>query len=323
MRVVNNVTQLVGKTPMIHLEALREPGEAAIYAKLEFLNPGGSVKDRIGLAMIEAAERAGTLEAGGTVLEATAGNTGIAVALAGVQRGYRVIIVMPEGYAAEKMALVTGLGAELVVTPGNTKMSVAIEEAERLARSIPGAVHLRQFENPANPRAHYDTTGPEIWEQMEERVDGVAVGAGSGGTFTGVARFLKERNPAVVCYVVEPPGSLFGGEPYEAPHRVEGIGNAFWPEVLDRGLVDGVFTIPDSETYDWVDRLGRLGLLAASSSGANLAGAKRLARLLGEGKRVVTLFPDSSQRYLRKYAYDGLVDGEPIVDTAPPPRSEP
>lgn len=314
MRVVTNVIELIGRTPMMHMRAIREPGEADIFAKLEFLNPCGSVKDRIGLAMIEAAERDGRLKPGGTAIEATAGNTGIAVALAGVQRGYRVIIVMPEGYAAEKMALVKGLGAELVVTAGNTKMTGAIEEAERLAREIPGAVLLQQFSNPANPQAHYDTTGPEIWEQMEGRVDGVVLGAGSGGTFTGVARFVKERNPDARCYVVEPPGSFLGGNPFDAPHRVEGIGNSFWPEVLDRAVVDGVYTIPDSETYGWVDRLGRLGLLVASSSGANLAGAKRLARMLGPGKRVATMFPDSSQRYLRKYAYDGLVDGEPITD---------
>ncbi len=314
MRVVTNVMDLVGNTPMIRLDALREPGEAHIYAKLEYFNPCGSVKDRIGLAMIEAAEREGRLKPGGTVVEATAGNTGIGVALAGVQRGYRVIIVMPEGFAAEKMALVKALGAELVVTPGNTKMPVAIDEAGRLAREIPGAILLQQFANPANAQAHYDTTGPEMWEQMEGRVDGVAIGAGSGGTFSGVARFVKERNPAALCYVVEPPGSLFGGNPYEAPHRVEGIGNSFWPEVLDRGLMDGVFTVPDTATYSWVDRLAKLGLLVASSSGANMEGAKRLARMLGEGKRVATVFADSSERYLRKYTYDGLVDGEPITD---------
>ena len=202
-------------------------------------------------------------------------------------------------------------------------MPAAIEEAARLAREIPGAVLLQQFRNPANPQAHYDTTAREIWEQLDGRVDGLVLGAGSGGTFTGVARFLRERNPDVVCYVVEPPGSVFGGNPYEAPHRVEGIGNSFWPESLDRRLMDGVFTIPDAETFAMVDRLGRLGLLAASSSGANVAGAKRLARMLGEDKVVATVLPDSSQRYLKKYAYDGLMDGEPISDAPPPPRSGP
>lgn len=314
MRVVESVLDLVGKTPLFDLSALREPGEASIFAKLEYFNPCGSVKDRIGLAMILRAEREGALKPGGTVVEATAGNTGIGVALAGVQRGYRVIIVMPEGYAPEKMALVKGLGAELVLTPGNTKMLEAVALAERITASTPGAVLLQQFKNPANPQVHYETTAAEIWEQMEGRVDGLAVGAGSGGTFTGIARFLKERNPRARCFVVEPPGSLFGGHPFDAPHRVEGIGNSFWPEVLDRSLVDGVFTIPDSETYAWVDRLGRMGLLVASSSGANLAGSKRLAQMLGAGKRVVTVFPDSSERYLNKYKYDGLVDGKPIVD---------
>ncbi len=312
MRVVSSMLDLVGNTPMIRLLAIKAPGEAEIYAKLEYLNPCGSVKDRIGLAMIRAAERDGRLRAGGTVVEATAGNTGIAVAFAGVQLGYRVIVVMPEGYAPEKMSLVKGLGAELVVTAGNTKISGAVEAAERIAAGLPGAVLLQQFNNPANPQVHYETTAAEIWEQMEGRVDGIALGAGSGGTFTGVARYLKERNPQVMCFVVEPPGSLFGGDPYEAPHRVEGIGNSFWPQVLDRTLMDGVFTIPDASTYSMVDRLARLGILAASSSGASVCGAKRLALMLGEGKRVVTILPDSSERYLRKYAYDGLVDGKPI-----------
>lgn len=312
MTVATSVLDLIGRTPMIRLDALREPGEAEIFTKLESFNPGGSVKDRIGLAMIRRAEASGELRPGGTVVEATAGNTGIGVALAGVGLGYRVVIVMPEGYAPEKMALVKGLGAELVVTKGNTKILGAVAEAERIAAATPGAVLLQQFENPANPQAHYETTGPEIWEQMEGRVDGIALGAGSGGTFTGVARALRERNSSVSCWVVEPPGSLFGGCPFEAPHRVEGIGNSFWPGVFDRSLVDGVFTIPDAETYAMVDRLGRMGLLAASSSGAAACGAKRLARMLGEGKRVVTLFPDSSERYLNKYPYDGLVDGKPI-----------
>lgn len=312
MKVVENVLDLVGETPMLHLSALRERGEADIYAKLEYLNPGGSVKDRIGLAMIRAAEEAGKLGAGGTIIEATAGNTGIGVALAGVQRGYRVIIVMPEGYAPEKMALVRGLGAELILTPGDDKIPGAVRRADELERAIEGAVHLRQFSNPANPRAHLESTAQEVWVQLDGRVDGIAIGAGSGGTFSGLAGYLKARNPDVACYVVEPPGSVFGGCPHDAPHRVEGIGNSFWPEVLDRALMDGTFTIPDKETYDWVDRLGRMGVLAGSSSGANMAGAKRLARMLGPGKNVVTMFPDSSERYLNKYAYDGLVDGSPI-----------
>ena len=290
MTMARSVLDLIGGTPMIHLVALHEPGEADLFAKLEAFNPGGSVKDRIGLAMIRRAEASGALRPGGTVVEATAGNTGIGVALAGIQLGYRVVIVMPEGYAPEKMAVVRGLGAELVVTTGNTKILGAVAEAERIAARTEGAVLLQQFENPANPQAHYETTGPEIWEQMEGRVDGIALGAGSGGTFSGVARYLRERNPSAACWVVEPPGSLFGGCPFDAPHRVEGIGNSFWPSVFDRSLVDGVFTIPDAETYAMVDRLGKIGLLAASSSGAAACGARRLARMLGEGRRVVTLF---------------------------------
>ncbi len=314
MKIVDNILDLVGETPMVHLSAFRDEGEADIYAKLEYFNPGGSVKDRIGLAMIRAAEEDGRLRPGGTIIEATAGNTGIGVALAGVQRGYRVIIVMPEGYAPEKMALVRGLGAELILTPESDKIPGAVKKADELERDIAGSVHLRQFSNPANPKAHFETTAREIWTQLGGRVDGIAIGAGSGGTFSGLARFVKRRKPEVKCYVVEPPGSLFGGCPHEAPHRVEGIGNSFWPEVLDKSLMDGTFTIPDRETYGWVDRLGRLGILAGSSSGANMAGAKRLARMLGPGRNVVTMFPDSSERYLNKYAYDGLVDGRPIED---------
>jgi cysteine synthase len=314
LKVVETVLDLIGRTPLMRLSALREAGEAEIFVKLEYLNPGGSVKDRIGVAMIRAAEADGRLKPGGTVVEATAGNTGIGVALAGVQRGYRVVIVMPEGFAPEKRILVKGLGAELVITPAEKRMAGAIERAGGIAAAIPGAVLLNQFQNPANPQVHYDTTAREIWEQLEGEVDGLAVGVGSGGTFTGLARYFKERNPACKAFVVEPPGSVFGGCPFDAPHRVEGIGNSFWPDALDRKLMDGVYTIPDGETYRWVDRLGRLGLLVASSSGANFAGAKRLARELGPNGRVVTVFPDSSERYLSKYRYEGLVDGEPVPE---------
>ena len=304
----------IGRTPLVALTRIGRGLPVPVLVKCEHMNPGGSLKDRIALAIVDDAEARGVLRPGATLIEATAGNTGIAVALAGVQLGYRVIVVMPEGYAPEKMALVRALGAELVVTQGNTKIMGAVESAERIARETPGAILLQQFKNPANPLTHYETTAPEIWEQLEGRLDGIAIGAGSGGTFTGLARFFKERNPAAACYIVEPPGSLYGGNPYEAPHRVEGIGNSFWPDVLDRPLVDGVFTIPDHETYAMVDRLARLGILAASSSGASVCAAKRLARMLGEGKRVVTVLPDSSERYLRKYAYDGLVDGKPLDD---------
>ncbi|MBN2489734.1 MAG: cysteine synthase family protein [Planctomycetes bacterium] len=312
MRVVEHVTDLIGRTPMIRLSALREAGEADIFAKLDYLNPGMSVKDRTALGLIEAAERSGALRPGGTIVEATAGNTGVGLALVGVSRGYRVVIVMVEGYASEKKILIRGLGGEVVTVPAAAGMAGAVERAHALAAAEDGAVMMRQFDNPANADIHYQTTGPEIWEQMVEQVDGVALGAGTGGTFTGVCRYLRERNPAVRCALIEPPDSIFGGGDGEAEHMVEGIGNHWWPEILDRRLIDVVYTVPHHETFAWVDRIGRIGLAAGPSSGANLAGAKRLARELGAGKRVVTLFTDPAERYFSKYRYDGRYEGREI-----------
>lgn len=312
MRVVESVVELIGRTPMIRLGALKEEGEADVFAKLEYLNPGMSVKDRTALGLIRDAEERGELKPGGTVLEATAGNTGVGLALVGAARGYRVVIVMVEGYAREKMVLIRGLGGEVVLVPHEAGIQGAVAKAEELARTIPGAVPMRQFASPANPRIHYETTGPEIWEQMEGRVDGIALGVGTGGTFCGVARFLKERDPNVTCWGVEPPDSIYGGTDGRGEHMVEGIGNSWFPATFDRTLADGIFTVPHSESYAMVDRLGRMGLPAAASSGAAVAGAKRLARALGEGKRVVTILSDPSERYFSKYVYDGLYEGRRI-----------
>lgn len=309
-RVVNSATGFIGNTPIAAMEAFREQGEAAIFAKLEYMSICGSIKDRVGLAMVEAAEREGTLKKGGTLVEPTAGNTGIGVALAGAIKGYRTVIVMPEGYSEAKMALIRGLGAELVLVPREKRMAGAIEKARELAEKIPGAVMLDQFSNPANPRVHFDTTGPEIWEQMEGKVDAFVAGAGTGGSFTGIVRFLREKNPRLKAVLADPPGSIFAGDPYDSPHRVEGIGNSFWPAVFDRSLIGEVITISDEETYFYVEELAKKGFLAGSSSGCNFAAAKRVAKETGPSGRVVTLFPDSSERYLTKFAYDGHVDGE-------------
>jgi cysteine synthase len=271
-----------------------------------------SVKDRTALGLIRAAEASGALKPGGTILEATAGNTGVGLALVGVSRGYRVVIVMVEGYAREKMILIRGLGGEIVLVPEEAGIQGAVAKAAELAASIPGAVPMRQFESPANALVHYETTGPEIWEQLEGRVEGVALGIGTGGTFSGVARFLKEKNPAIACWGVEPPDSIYGGTGGNGEHMVEGIGNKWFPATFDRTLADGIFTIPHSESFAMVDRLGKMGLPAASSSGANVCGAKRLARMLGEGKGVVTILCDPSERYFSKYVYDGLYEGRPI-----------
>ena len=311
MRVVESVVELIGRTPMVRLGALKEPGEAEIFAKLEYLNPGMSVKDRTALGLIRDAEERGVLKPGGTILEATAGNTGVGLALVGVARGYRVVIVMIEGYAREKMVLIRGLGGEVVLVPHGSGIPGARAKVDELAAEILDAVPMRQFENPANPRIHYETTGPEIWEQMEGRLDGLAVGVGTGGTFTGIARFLMERE-AVACWGVEPPDSIYGGGDGTGVHMVEGIGNAFVPATFDASLADGIFTIPHAESYEMVDALGRTGLPAGASSGAALAGAKRLAKRLGEGKRVVTLLTDPSERYFSKYVYDGCYEGRPI-----------
>jgi cystathionine beta-synthase (O-acetyl-L-serine) len=313
MNVVGNIVELIGNTPLLSLEAVREKGEAEIWAKLEYLNPGMSVKDRIALCMIREAEKNGSLGKGGTIIEATAGNTGVGLALVGAALGYRVIIVMVEGYAREKMTLVKGLGGEIILVPKEKGMAGAVEKAKELEKQIAGACWTRQFENEANPRAHYETTGPEIWKQLEGKVDGIAVGAGTGGSFTGIARFLKEKNPALKAYVVEPPDSILGGGEGRGEHMVEGIGNHWWPLTLDKTLVDGVFTLPNKEIYRMVDKLGRLGLPVGSSSGANVVGAKKLAKMLGEGKKVATLLTDPAERYFSKYVFDGKYEGREIV----------
>lgn len=310
--VIESALDLIGNTPLAKIDCIREEDEAEIYAKLEYTNICGSIKDRIGIAMVEDAEKSGKLKKGGILVEPTAGNTGIGVALAGALKGYRTIIVMPDGYAEAKKALIRGLGAELIITEKEKKMAGAIEKAKEIERSLDGAVMLNQFSNEANPRIHYETTAVEIFNQMEGKVDAFVAGCGTGGSFSGISKFLKEKNRNTLCVIADPPGSIFSGNPYEAPHRVEGIGNYFWPDVLDRNLIDEVITIPDEETYYYVKELGKMGYLVGSSSGCNFACAKRVAKRLGRGKRVVTLFPDSSERYINKFAYNDLVDGEKL-----------
>jgi len=305
--VVDSALQLIGGTPMVRLSRFGADAGAEIaeiYAKCEFLSPGGSVKDRLGLGLILAAEREGKLKPGATIIEPTAGNTGIGLALVGVARGYRVILCVPEKYSIEKQKAMTALGGTVVRTPTDAGMKGAIARAFELAAEIPNSYVPQQFANPANPRIHYETTAPEIFEQMEGRIDAIAIGGGSTGTFVGIARFLKERLPGVHCVLVEPQGSIFGGgEP--GPHRVEGIGNSFWPEVMDKSLMDEVITVPDDEAFAAVKEMARKeGLLVGGSSGANVVAARRIARRLGAGKRVVTLLPDSAERYMSQ----GILD---------------
>jgi O-acetylserine dependent cystathionine beta-synthase len=297
---VRNVLDLVGNTPVLQLTSIAGPSDAEVFVKLEFLNPGGSVKDRIGIGMIARAERDGLLKKGGTIIEPTAGNTGIGLALAGVRMGYRVILCVPEHFSVEKREVMKALGGEVVLTPKDAGIRGAIAKAEELARGIENSYVPQQFKNPYNSETHYETTAPEIWEQMDGRVDGFACGAGTGGTFTGVARFLRERNPKVYCAVVEPQGSAIGGG-QPGPHEVEGIGSSFLPPVLDLGLADEVIMVPDAPAFAMVARLAaEEGILGGSSSGANVTGALQVAKRLGPGKRVVTLIPDGAERYMSK-----------------------
>jgi cystathionine beta-synthase (O-acetyl-L-serine) len=301
---VDNVLDLIGNTPMVRLRNIPGPDCADIFVKLEFLNPGGSIKDRIGVGMISRAERAGLLREGGTIIEPTAGNTGIALALAGVGMGYRVILCVPENFSIEKQEVMKALGGEVELTPKDSGMKGAIARAEELARSIPGSYIPQQFRNVFNTESHYETTGPEIYEQMEGRVDAYVAGAGTGGTFTGVAKYLRERNPNVYCVIVEPQGSILkGGE--AGPHEVEGIGaSSFIPPVLEMSLANDVIMVDDDPAFVMVRRLAREeGILGASSAGANVAAAVEVAKKLGPGKRVVTIIPDAAERYMSKGIY--------------------
>jgi cysteine synthase A len=303
-RLFESLLDLIGDTPVLHLRHMEEDGMAEVYAKLEFLNPGGSIKDRTALGMILEAEERGALAPGATIIEPTAGNTGIGLALIGARRGYRVILVVPDRYSNEKLSLMRALGAEVVLTPGVRRMEGAIEKARELAAQIPGSFLPQQFENPANPGYHYRTTGKEIYRQMEGRLDAVVIGAGTGGTLSGVCRFLKERNPGIHAVLVEPVGSVFGGGA-PAEYRTEGIGNHFVPRTLDRELVDECVTVGDADAFRTSRELARKeGLLVGSSSGACVWAAVQVARRLGKGRRLVTVLSDGGERYLSKGLYE-------------------
>lgn len=305
MNVFRNVKELIGNTPIVEITQFELPEGVRLFAKLEYFNPGGSVKDRLGIELIRAAEENGQLAPGGTIIEPTAGNTGIGVALAAVGTGYKVIFCVPAKFSEEKQELMRALGAEVVNTPTELGIKGAITKAKELAESIPGAFVPQQFANPANPDAHYKTTGPEIWSQMDGQVNVFVAGAGSGGTFMGAARYLKEQNPNVKTVIVEPEGSILnGGE--SGPHKTEGIGMEFLPPFMDTSYFNAIHTILDVEAFDLVKQLAaKEGLLVGSSSGAAMAAALREAREAAPGTNIVTLFADGSERYLSKKIYQG------------------
>lgn len=303
MAVYHNVRELIGNTPIVELTGFSLPEGVRLFAKLEMMNPGGSVKDRLGIALLHDAAKRGVLAPGGTVIEPTAGNTGIGLALAAVGTGYKVIFVVPEKFSIEKQTLMRALGAEVVNTPTEDGITGAIRKAEELVLSIPGAYSPAQFSNPANPLTYYDTLGPELWEQLNGRVDVFVAGAGTGGTFMGTARYLKEQNPAIKTAIVEPEGSILAGGK-SGPHRTEGIGVEKLAPFMDPAYFDAIHTITDAIAFARVKELARLeGLLVGSSSGAALEAALREAELAPAGSHIVTIFPDGSERYLSKQIY--------------------
>ena len=305
LRVADDITQLVGETPMLQLKHMVPPGSADVFAKLEYLNPGGSVKDRAAIGIIRRAEEDGKLCPGGTIVEATAGNTGIGLALIGVNRGYKVRLFVPERFSEEKVMIMRALGAEVVRTPDAEGMQGAIRRAKALVATDPSAFMAGQFENLANPDYHYETTAREIYEQMDESVDAVVLGCGTSGTFSGVARFLKEKSQEVLAIAVETQGSVLGGG-QPGPHKVEGIGASFIPKTFDASVCDEIMMVTDDDAFATVKSLAaQEGVLAGSSGGAAVFASLKVAKRLGPGKRVVTIVPDSAERYLSKKIFEG------------------
>ncbi|MCS6263641.1 MAG: cysteine synthase A [Nitrospira sp.] len=294
-----DITELIGGTPLVRLNRLSKPGGATIYAKVESFNPGGSIKDRICLNMINEAERLGKLKPGGTIVEPTSGNTGIGLALVAAVRGYKLILVMPESMSMERASLLSSYGAQLVLTAAWEGMKGSIKEAESIVAQNPSYYMPDQFSNPANPDMHRKTTGPEIVNALDGRVDAFVAAVGTGGTITGCGEVIRQRNPAAKIVAVEPAGSpvLSGGDP--GPHKIQGIGAGFVPKVLNRTLLDRVVTVTDDEAYQTAKLLAKKeGLLVGISAGANVFAAQKIAEELGPGKNVVTILCDTGERYI-------------------------
>ena len=305
MTLYRSIHELIGHTPMVELTRFRLPNDVRLFAKLEYLNPGGSIKDRLGLELIEEAFRTGKLEKGGTLIEPTAGNTGIGLALAAINKGISVIFVVPEKFSLEKQTLMRALGANIIHTPTSEGMAGAIRKTEQLLEEIPNSYSPSQVSNPSNPETYYKTLGPEVWQDLDGEIDIFVAGAGTGGTFMGTAKFLKEKNPMIKTVIVEPEGSILNGG-QSGPHKTEGIGMEFLPKYMDTALFDDIYTISDQDAFDTVKELAaREGILAASSSGAALHAALQEARKAPPGTNIVTVFPDGSERYLSKKIYEG------------------
>ena len=303
MSYYESMQDLIGKTPLVKLSHFSLPEGVNIFAKLELANPAGSVKDRIGKYMIDDAEKKGLLKKGGTIIEATAGNTGLGIAFAGLNRGYKIIFVVPTKFSEEKQTLMRALGAEIINTPREDGMLGAAKKAEELRAEIPGSISLEQFKNPANPLAHYETTGAEIYEDMDGKIDYLVAGAGSGGTYSGVVKYLKEKNPEITGVLADPVGSTMGGGEH-GDYDIEGIGNDFIADTMDMSLVDKVIKITDTEAFTAAREIAsKEGIFAGSSSGAALTAARKLAE---EGARgnIVVIFPDRGERYFSKGLFE-------------------
>ncbi|MEK3996257.1 cysteine synthase family protein [Psychrobacillus sp. FSL K6-2365] len=304
MNIFSSVQDLIGNTPVVEIKHIPIPNNCRIFAKLEYLNPGGSVKDRLGLSLIEDGEKSGKLLPGGTIIEPTAGNTGIGVALAAIGKGYKVIFVVPQKFSVEKQTLMRALGAEIVNTDTALGMQGAIKKAAELEAETPNAFSPSQFSNPANPATYTKTLGPELWRDLNGEIDVFVAGAGSGGTFMGTSTYLKKQKESIKTVIVEPVGSILnGGE--SGSHETEGIGMEFLPEFMDTSYFNAIHTVSDEEAFQQLRVLSKSeGLLVGSSSGAAFHAAMKEAEIAKEGSHIVTIFPDSSERYLSQKVYE-------------------
>jgi len=312
MNVYGSVHELIGNTPVVEIKNIKIPNDCRIFAKLEFMNPGGSVKDRLGVSLLKDAEQSGKLQPGGTIIEPTAGNTGIGVALAAIGKGYTVKFVVPEKFSVEKQTLMRALGAEIINTPTELGIKGAIEKAVELVKETPGAFSPAQFSNPANPETYVHTLGPELWRDLDGQIDVFVAGAGSGGTFMGTAKYLISQKTNIKTVIVEPEGSIInGGAP--APHYTEGIGMEFLPGYMDQAYFNAIHTVTDKNAFHQLRQLAKEeGLLVGSSSGAAFYAALEEAKIAKPGSHIVTIFADSSERYLSQNVYELLKEDESI-----------